>query len=458
MKIRTRLSILFTLLTAGVLLVFSIIVFWSASNNREKEFFTLLEREAITKANLFLNAQVDEEVLQQIYRSNREILYEVEAAIYDENLNLIYHDAVDIDFVKETDDMLREISQNGHLRMYQGKWQVIGIRYMFKDKPYLLTAAAYDEPGYNKLNNLFTTMLLVLLCAMVMITLLGWYFSKKAFEPVKSIVANMQRINATNLDLRLHVENPADELGELAITFNTMLDRLENSFDAQKHFVTNISHELRTPLAAVIAELDLSLNKDRDKEQLLEAMHNVWHDATKLNRLINSMLDLAKASYDPTQIKFSKQRVDEILIDAIHQVQRSNKDFKVEIDFLNSPQYDVPELSIWGNEYLLRVAFSNLIDNACKYSPNHTCLIHIASGQNRLTLQFINQGANLQTDELEQLFKPFYRLAKSQQYNGSGIGLYLSRKIVSLHQGELQVSLLPENHVVFHVVFALHSL
>lgn len=456
MKIRTRLSILYTLLTAGVLLVFSVIVYWSASNNREKEFFTLLEREAITKANLYLNAKVNEEVLQQIYRSNREILYEVEAAIYDENLNLIYHDAVDIDFVKETEDMLRWIVQNGRLRMYEGKWQVVGIKYHFNDKPYLITAAAYDEAGYNKLRNLFTTMLIVFLCAMVMIALLGWYFSKKAFEPVKSIVANMQLISATNLDLRLQAENPADELGELATTFNTMLERLENSFEAQKHFVTNISHELRTPLAAIIAELDLCLSKERDKAQLLEAIQNVLQDTTRLNRLINSMLDLAKASYDPTQIKFNMQRVDEILLDAIHQIQRSNKDFKVEIDFLNSQQQEMPDLTIWGNEYLLRVAFINLIDNACKYSPNHTCIIHIEQGGHQLTLQFINQGADLQADELEQLFKPFYRSPKSNQYSGSGIGLYLSRKIVSLHQGKLHASLLPESRVAFHAIFPLH--
>jgi signal transduction histidine kinase len=289
---------------------------------------------------------------------------------------------------------------------------------------------------------------------MVLIALLGWYFSKKAFEPVKSIVSNMQLISATNLDLRLQIDNPADELGELATTFNTMLDRLENSFDAQKHFVTNISHELRTPLAAVIAELDLTLSKERDKEQLLEAMHNVLQDATRLNRLINSMLDLAKASYDPTQIKFSKHRVDEILIDAINQVQRSNNDFRIEVDFLNSHQQEMPELTIWANEYLLRVAFINLIDNACKYSPNQTCVIHIEQNQNELKLQFINQGADLKADELEQLFKPFYRSAKSQQHNGSGIGLYLSRKIVKLHQGVLNAELLPKDSVNFQITFA----
>src|SRR5690606_41682487 len=100
--------------------------YFSASKEREKEFNALLKKEAITKANIFLNASVDQEILQEIYRNNRKILNEVEVAIYDTVFNLVYHDAADIDYVKETWEMIDEINQTGEISFYQADWQVVG--------------------------------------------------------------------------------------------------------------------------------------------------------------------------------------------------------------------------------------------------------------------------------------------------------------------------------------------
>ena len=97
MKIRTRLTLLFTLTTATILLIFAAIILISANKNREKEFYALLKKEAVTKANLFFNAKVNSKTLQDIYRNNRATLNEVEVAIYTSSFQLLYHDAVDID-------------------------------------------------------------------------------------------------------------------------------------------------------------------------------------------------------------------------------------------------------------------------------------------------------------------------------------------------------------------------
>ncbi|MCS7075003.1 MAG: two-component sensor histidine kinase, partial [Bacteroidia bacterium] len=118
MKIRTQLTILFTVFTATILLVFACIIYFSAKENREKEFYSLLKKEALTKANLLFNAKIETQTLQNIYRNNREILNEVEVAIYDSSFTLLYHDAVDIDFVKETPEMITEVYQNNEKYFY----------------------------------------------------------------------------------------------------------------------------------------------------------------------------------------------------------------------------------------------------------------------------------------------------------------------------------------------------
>ncbi|SFF21392.1 ATP-binding protein [Thermoflexibacter ruber] len=439
MKIKTRLTLLFSLITATILLIFVFIIYQSAKSNREKEFFNTLEKEAVTKANLFFNAKVEAKTLQDIYKNNRQILNEVEVSIYDNTFQLLYHDALDIDIVKETQGMIKEIFKKGKIAFYQEDWQVIGLKYTFDNQNYVIFAAAYDQYGYTKLNNLLQNSIMVFIFSILFIYIAGRFFSQKAFEPVKEMTEKAQQISATNLDLRLTTHHSKDELAELAKTFNEMLNRLENSFEAQKHFVSNISHELRTPLAAIVTELELSLTRERASEDYKMAIQNALSDTKKLVRLSNSLLDLAKASYDTAQISFKNVRIDEILIDARQKVQRANPEYKIAICFEGDFDYD-EQISVNGNEYLLKVAFANLLENGCKFSKQKQSSVDIAFGENQIILRFSDEGIGIAEDDLSCLFSPFYRGKNKTFAEGNGIGLYLTQKIISLHNGKIEVA------------------
>lgn len=458
MKIRTKLTLLFILITAGILLVFAGLIYFSAQKNREKEFYALLRKEAITKANLFLDGKVDAPTLQRIYRNNRMVLNEVEVAIYDTGLNLLYHDAVDIDFVKETPAMLQQIQEKGEIKFYQDGWQVIGIKYEFEGKFYLLTAAAFDEYGYTKLRKLLSTAILVFVCSMAFIYLCGVYFSKKALQPVTEMTSKVRKISATSLDLRLNVLRNGDELAELAKTFNGMLERLEKSFDAQKSFVSNISHELRTPLAAVTAELELALRDEKTTEEYKTALKNALGDARKLARLSDSLLDLAKTDYDATEISFKPARTDEILLDARSDVIKRNPEYQISIEFDNVEGGE--SLMIRANEYLLKTAFANLMENGCKFSKDKSCLVTIGAeitgpGKEKanppLTLRFSDKGIGIPEDDMPFIFTPFYRGANTHFTHGNGIGLSLTQKIIHLHGGKITVKSAEGEGSVFSV-------
>ena len=450
MKVRTRLTILFTVITATILLAFASVIYFSAKKNREKEFYSILKKEAITKANLFFNAKVDAQTLQDIYRNNREILNEVEVAIYDTGFNLLYHDAVDIDYVKETPEMINEIFQKGEIQFYQQDWQVIGLRYEYKNKNYIITATAIDQYGYNKLNSLLKNSIIVFIISIIFIYIAGLYFSKKAFDPVKDMIEKAKVISATNLDLRLNSNGSKDELAELANTFNEMLNRLENSFDAQKHFVSNISHELRTPLAAIITELELSTNKEKSVAEYKSTIQNALGDAKKLVRLLNSLLDLAKASYDPSEIAFKPIRIDEILLDARQQVQQANSDYKIDIVFEQEFENE-NQISINGNEYLLKVAFANLFENGCKFSKDKQSSVSISFERDKIQLRFTDKGIGISEDDLKYIFTPFYRGENKIYAEGNGIGLALTKNIILLHKGTISVSSKQNEGTTFYV-------
>ena len=452
MKIRTRLTILFTLVTATILLVFAAIIIYSAKENREREFYALLKKEAITKANLILNAEIDSKTLQDIYRNNRATLNEVEVAIYNPSFKLLYHDAVDIDVVKETKPMIDEIARKGEIQFYQKEWQVIGTTYQFEGKKYIITAAAYDGFGYVKIYNLIETCIVVFIISILVLFMAGRFFSKQAFEPIVNMTDKAKMISATNLDLRLDTNESKDEISELASTFNEMLNRLENSFDSQKHFVSNISHELRTPLSAIIAELELSTHKERNVDEYKLVILNTLQDAKKLAKLSNSLLDLAKANYDPSEIAFKQVRIDEVLLDARQQVQKSNPNYNVAIHFENDFEDD-NQISVNANEYLLKVAFVNLFENGCKFSDDKQSLVSISFEKNKIKLNFSDNGIGISTEELEHIFTPFYRGSNKTHADGNGIGLSLTKKIIQLHKGTISVFSKKNEGTTFTVQF-----
>lgn len=439
MKIRTKLTLLFTFITAVILLIFAVIIYYSAKSDRENEFYEVLRKEAITKSNLFLNAEVDTKTLQDIYHRNRVLLNEVEVAIYDRQFRLLYHDAVEIDFVKETDEMKEEIVQNGEIQFYQENWQVIGILYSFKGENYIVTAAALDQYGFNKLDNLLQNIIVVFIVSILFIYAVGFYFSRKALAPMKQMTERAKQISASHLDLRLNINKNNDELTELAETFNEMLNRLEKSFDAQKHFVSTISHELRTPLSAIITELELSIDKERKVEDYRVAIQNTLKDTRRLVQLSNSLLDLAKANYDRSEVSFKTLRIDEVLLDARQQVQRTTDDYKIDIYFEDDIE-DETHISVNGNEYLLRLAFSNLFDNGCKFSEDKKCIVALSCDSSNVKLQFSDNGIGISEANLKHIYEPFYRGRNKDYAEGNGIGLSLTQKIILLHKGEIMVS------------------
>ncbi len=439
MKIRTRLTLLFTLITAGILFLFAFAIYYSAREDREEEFYSRLEEEAYIKANLFFNVHVDREALQKIYKNNRKVIHEVEVAVYDTGFHLLYHDADDIDVVKETPQMIDRIRKTGLMKFYLGNWQVVGLKYAFQGKDYIITATAYDLHGYNKLDNMIRSSIFIFITAILLIYFAGIFFAGKAFQPVSEMISRVKTITATNLDLRLDTRESKDELSALAGTFNEMLDRLENSFDTQKQFVSNISHELRTPLTSLLAELELTSQRERSSDEYREVVLLLIKDVQKLIRLSNNLLDLAKANYDRSEIAFRAIRIDEVLLDARHQVQKNGPDYNIDIRFENETE-DEKEISVEGNEYLLQVAFVNLFDNGCKFSDDHRSTALIRSAGGKIRILFSDAGIGIPETDLPHIFSPFFRGDNGHYAEGNGIGLSLTKRIIQLHKGTISVT------------------
>ena len=203
-------------------------------------------------------------------------------------------------------------------------------------------------------------------------------------------------------------------------------------------FVSNASHELRTPVAAMKAEMEILLMKDRTTEEYRHAIENMLNDAQRLTQLIDGLLKLAKADYNAESIKFEELRVDELLIDSVQHVRKLHPDYKVDVIF----QEDIEDdsfVTVRANGYLLTNAFVNLIENNCKYSENKTSVVHISYWDSMTILRFSDNGLGMSEEDARNIFQPFRRGENKGYAHGYGIGMALVKKIVDLHGGRIEV-------------------
>ena len=439
MKIRTILTLKYSLVTAVIFTLFVIAIYLVSEHARSEVFFKTLRSEAITKAHLFLNNQADAKTMQSIYLNNSQFIDEVEVAVYSPDFKILYHDALNNDIIKETPQMISEILAKKEIDFYNHDYQCVGIVYEFAGKTYIVTAAAFDRTGYANQKVLLHLLIMLLVIGLAVLILAGRLLAKSSLAPIRQIIYEAETIRGNQVDKRLPVNNEADELGELSRAFNELLDRIEQSFRAQKMFIGNVSHELRTPMAALRAELDLALQKERTIADYRHAMQNALDDSQRIIKLIDNLLILAKTDYESDRIKMNDIRLDELLIDANNLVLKANPDYHIELIFEEEADDD-RVLTVCGNSYLLITAFVNLIENNCKYSPDKTAVIQISFVEKDTIIRFSDNGIGIPETDKAHLFTLFYRGENKNQAQGYGIGLALVQKIITLHKGSIAVN------------------
>lgn len=428
MKIRTKIALRITVVIMAVMLVFVVLNYIVSTQVRKSEFYVDLKKEGTARAELYFKAKA-------IY----EEIDKVDVFIYDKDYNLLY---TDTDRINVDPDIILSLQEIWHtqkdFKQNEGKYQTIGFIFSYQNADYIVITSAYDSYGHLKMSKLVMYLLFLSLVSLLAACVLGYFLAKSALKPVADISDKMKNITANNLHLRLLGYNQKDEFGELAASFNKALNIIEASFESQKMFVSNVSHELRTPLATLSGEIDLSLLKERTAEEYKQTLINSRQDTNKLIKLLNGLLDLAKASYDQNNMVMSIVQIDKILLDAIELVLKGNPEYDIKLIFIPDI-IDTQKLTITGNEYLLRTAFANLIENNCKYSNNKTSTVHVSYFNKKVELQFSDTGIGIPENEIEHLFTPFYRGSNKEFAQGNGIGLALVKRVTTLHKGSISI-------------------
>ncbi len=301
-----------------------------------------------------------------------------------------------------------------------------------------LIVSAIDRYGLSKIRNLKNAILLGILLGVLLLTLASWFWVKTMLQPIANKISKARTIGAQSLNLRLDVKNNHDELGELALTFNEMLGRIEQGFHAQQQFIRNASHEMRTPLTAITAEADLALQENRGPEKYRQALENVRTQAEGLNELVAKLLLMASME---RKNKFNDQicAADEVLMTAIQTLQ-SKYPAASQLLRLEIEASDASQLLMRCDPAILQAAFFNLLDNAIKYGDKKVVVVKMSPAEQMLCLEVTDQGTGIPAEDFAHLFQPFFRNKKNSHLPGSGIGLSLVKSIAEKYGGSIQLT------------------
>ncbi|MDI9876886.1 HAMP domain-containing sensor histidine kinase [Flectobacillus rivi] len=435
MTIRTRLIVMFSSIVVALLVLFSTFLYWEEELHRQTIFSNRLKHEGITSAEaLFGNEKLSPQLLKLLDKNQMTVLDKEEVVIFDKNKKILYESGTD--YFNIPTERLDEVIRNGEIYWQVGQGEIFGFRYHVGTKELLIFSSAVDVYGLSKQRNLAIMLITGCLLTTLVVFFAGWFFAGRALQPINRIIKQLDTITASNMDLRLDEGNRTDEIAQLSLRFNQMLERLQKAFRLQKSFVAHASHELRTPLTAITGQIQVSLLADDSPEELKAMIQSVLEDVQQLNKLANGLLDIASMDSNQIPLKYNLVNLTELLWSVRQELTEKKPEYEVLL-FLEQDKDMMPEL--YAHEALLYTALINLIENGAKFSDNKTVSVKIECVDDGAKVSVQNTGKVIPEKEIQEIFEPFKRGSNARNTPGHGVGLSLVKKIVELHQGQIQV-------------------
>ncbi|MCA6066923.1 HAMP domain-containing histidine kinase [Chryseobacterium sp. RG1] len=453
MKIATRTALNYAILTAGILFVFAYTLYFVSEKNREDEFNDRLGYKITWRSEFLFDAKMDAAKIRELHERNKKLLNEADISVYNSKKELIF---TDIEPSSKNQYYLNQLikTKKNRITWQRKDRQYMAFKYEFNHENFYIIGSAVDVTGNAHIEEFKKDIIIIYIISILIIFIIGFLFSYYTLKPLKDIILQIRDISEHNLNKRLVVPKAKDEIYELTETFNSTFNRLEKSFNNHKQFVTTISHEFRTPLSTLIAELELAKELNVTLDDYKISIDNALQDANHASQLSSALLDFARASYDVSQISFVDLRLDEILADAKVALLQKNQTYKIGIHYMdNLADKDESNYDFHGNPYLLQIAFLNLMENSCKYSPDKNCNVEIEVQNNNLEIRFIDHGIGISEGDQAKIFDLFYRGNNKNYEKGNGIGLSIVKRIVEMHQGKLSLQSEPLKGSIFTIKF-----
>jgi two-component system OmpR family sensor kinase len=292
----------------------------------------------------------------------------------------------------------------------------------------------------------------VVLGALALAALIGWFLASRAMRPVDLMTRTARAIgHSADLSRRLDEPRQRDELGRLASTFNEMLARLDQSFTTQRRFLADASHELRSPLAAIRTNVEALLRgADDDPEERDASLRAIARETDRMGRLVADLLALAHADAGQPLVR-QPVELDALLLEVYQQEKRLAGGIRLTLG-------DLEQVQVEGDPDRLKQLMLNLVDNALRYTPpGGDVTLDVLRAGDWAVLRVRDTGVGIPEEHLPRIFDRFYRVdrPRTRQAGGTGLGLAICKWVAEAHGGRVEVDSVVDRGSTFSVYLPL---
>lgn len=265
----------------------------------------------------------------------------------------------------------------------------------------------------------------------------GYWITRKAFAAVGNMAKAAGEITSgDDLSKRVPDDGSGDELSRLGRTMNSMLERLQQSFETEKQFTSDVSHELRTPASVIISQCEYALSDNAGQEDKDSALESSLRQAKRMSAIISQLLLLARAESG----KF-KPTFEEISISDLFEMVAMEQEEEARHRGLGWQQEIAPDILISGDETLLIRMLTNLVSNAIRYNrPEGSVMLRLYEKEAACIIEVEDTGVGIAKEDMPRIWKRFYRADTSRSSEGTGLGLSMAKWIAGVHGGDIEVS------------------
>jgi heavy metal sensor kinase len=299
----------------------------------------------------------------------------------------------------------------------------------------VVVAASSLEPVNRSVHRVLMLLLIALPAALLLAAAAGWWLARRALAPIERMTSEAEAIGPDALGERVDVPATSDEVAHLAMTLNTMLDRIQAGVEDQQRLVADTSHELRTPLAAMRVELDVSLRHDDLTPAARMVLESTREEVDRISATIDDLLVLARA--DEVGLAAVHEHVDlhELAAAATAQFEALARSRGVDLRLEGQP---APAL---GDPDSLRHALHNLVDNAVKFtSGGGAVVVRSAQANGNAEVRVIDEGPGIPVELQHRVFDRFFCIDEARAGSGSGLGLAIVDEVARAHGGRVTIA------------------
>ena len=441
MGIKLRFAILITFFVSLILIISFSSIYLLYYNHREDDFYERVKAEGQAFAEIVKNTsdQTKADEIKYLQSLHYNTLWDECLEIIDTKGTII-NSLPDSFYFKITPTFLNQLKLHESIKFYQGDKQFVA--FFSPNTNFYVVASGYDISGLKRLISLKYIILSVFFCVILITVFVSFSFVSQLLKPLTRLSNQIKHINESKLSESVDIIKGNDEIAQIGKNFNSLLERLNSAFESQKTFVHHASHELRTPLDTMFAQIESALKKNLTVKEYKELLLSLKEDQQGVIELTNSLLLLSQ--YE--KLSFSKVwpeiRIDEVIYDASSLTKKLFSNAEIIFSFEKVPESE-EDIKLKGNETLLRSAFGNLIKNAYLYSCDKKIMIAIDFNPQYILIHFDNNGYPVSSN-ISELITPFFRGENTKNIKGFGLGLSIVDRIIKLHNGTIEYSLLNE--------------